>query len=249
MRPMMIAAALLLAASAAAAVEPVDLRATTSVRRVVDRGYVLGHEASAYVGQPIVKAKDYHVIETVSGAFKADSPFRYQMRLLGPDLQIPAGSSLRYVRTQEYKGTSYTVVAIPGQEQGVTLLLDETDTFTGLVSNILQKVTSLNHGSAFVKIYPRPIHFTRGHDERVDTQAGYVNFEIVYSGRTRDAINLLYREFTPDDMARPAFSQALTYDPTSTTLRFRDVVVRVIEASNEGMRYVVEADGLPPEQG
>lgn len=240
-------AMLALAANVAAAAEPVDLRATTSVRRVVDRSYVIGQEAAAYVGQPIVKAKDYHVIETVSGTvFKADVAFRYQMRMFGPDLAVPEGSSLRYVRTQRHDGHEYTVVAIPGQELGVTLLLDDTDTFTGLVSNVLQKVYSVSGNRPLAKIEPRPIHFTRGHDEQIDTRAGYVNFELLYSGRTKDAINLLYREFTPDDMARPAFSQSLTYESGSTTLRFRDVVVRVIDASNEGIRYVVDADGLPP---
>jgi hypothetical protein len=236
-----------LAATAATASEPVDLRAITSARRVFDRNYVLGQEAAVYVGQPIVKVKDYHVIETVSGTvFKADVAFRYKMRMFGPDLSVPEGSSLRYVRTQQHDGREYTVVAIPGQELGVTLLLDGADTFTGLVSNVLQKVYSVSGNRPLVMIEPRPIHFTRGHDERIDTQGGYVNFELVYSGRTKDAINLLYREFTPDDMARPAFSQVLTYDPGSTTLRFRDVVVRVIDASNEGIRYVVDADGLPP---
>lgn len=52
------------------------------------------------------------------------------------------------------------------------------------------------------------------------------------------------REYTPDDLARAAFPQNLVYAKDTTTIRFKEIVIHVLEASNERMRYVVGSDGL-----
>ncbi len=79
---------------------------------------------------------------------------------------------------------------------------------------------------------------------KTDTTKGWKNFELVYSGVTKDSITLLYREYTPEDMARAAYSQNLVYPKESTAIRYRDIAITVIEASSERFRYVVKADGL-----
>lgn len=67
--------------------------------------------------------------------------------------------------------------------------------------------------------------------------------ELVYSGAGGGVLRLLYREFA-DDMARPAFTQEVTYDlaPTGadTVASFKGVRLRVRDAGNAGLRYVVE---------
>lgn len=216
-----------------------------SSRRVIDRSYTLGQEQFVYVGQPLVKVKDYHETESLSGTiFKSDIPFTYHIRLVGPNLDLPAGTELRYAGERSKKGVRYTAIAIPGQEQGVLLLLDDTDTFTGMFTNILGQVQSVGD-KPLIKISPRPIHFSRVRSGAVTTTDGYTNFELVYGGRNKDEMNLLYREYTSDNLARPAFTQPLTYAPEASTLRFREIAIRVVEATNEGIRYVVEQDGLP----
>lgn len=67
--------------------------------------------------------------------------------------------------------------------------------------------------------------------------------EILYQGAGGGVLRLLYREFS-NDMARPAFSQELTYDLVSgeeTTVAFRACRIRVLSAGNEGIRYVVQS--------
>ena len=56
---------------------------------------------------------------------------------------------------------------------------------------------------------------------------------------------MLYREYTPDDLARPAFTQTLSYAAGSNIIRFRNVRIEVATADNEKIEYTVVADGYP----
>lgn len=215
------------------------------IERVFERNYELGTERRATVGEPVVKVKDYQ-IETSPAppSFVSTAPITANWMMAGP-AYFPAGTELRIVGITEHQGRSYSLAALPHAAYGqVPLLVDDEGDFRNLAvaKNGLIFETG---GLGGVSYEPRAAHFTRGSATSTIRSAGFVNFEIVYSGATRDAINMLYREFTPADMARPAFSQQLTYDRSSSTVRFRDLAIRVIEATNEGLRYVVESDGLP----
>lgn len=63
--------------------------------------------------------------------------------------------------------------------------------------------------------------------------------ELVYSGASKGTIKLLYREFS-NDLARPAFSQDLTYDlADGDEIGFRGARFKVLKATNTSIRYVV----------
>lgn len=65
--------------------------------------------------------------------------------------------------------------------------------------------------------------------------------ELIYSGRSGTTISLTYREFS-DDMARPAFSQELRYDiGAEPEVGFRGARIRIIEASNTSLKYLIIA--------
>lgn len=76
---------------------------------------------------------------------------------------------------------------------------------------------------------------------RESVQAGSA-LEIVYSGRTDNQINLLYREYSKDDLARPAFFQNLTYSSSEKFLRFRNFRIEVYAATNEAIEFAVVED-------
>ena len=80
------------------------------------------------------------------------------------------------------------------------------------------------------------------------SSAGYLNFELVYSGVTKDSVRLLYREYTQQDLVRPAFSQDVVYERDASTIRFRNVLIRVLQATGEQIRFVVLEDGYPPQK-
>jgi hypothetical protein len=69
--------------------------------------------------------------------------------------------------------------------------------------------------------------------------AGSFRSELVYNGRSRETIKLLYREYL-DNMARPAFSQELLYDLSeSKKIGFKDMLIDVIEAKNTGITFKI----------
>ena len=65
--------------------------------------------------------------------------------------------------------------------------------------------------------------------------------ELMFSGAAGGTLRVLYREFV-DDLARPAFSQELTYDLTSATpfmVNAKGVRLDVLRAGNDGIEYRV----------
>jgi hypothetical protein len=71
---------------------------------------------------------------------------------------------------------------------------------------------------------------------------GYVNYEIVFTGKSANQLNFVYREFSREDLARQAFFQNLTYSAEESQIRFRNLQIRVDRVSNEGITYVVLQD-------
>ena len=64
--------------------------------------------------------------------------------------------------------------------------------------------------------------------------------ELIYNGRSKDAIKVSYREFK-DDFARPAFQQDLSYDLSdSKEIGFRGAIIEVVEATNTYIKFVVK---------
>ena len=63
----------------------------------------------------------------------------------------------------------------------------------------------------------------------------------MYQGAGGGILRLMYREYR-DDMARPAFSQELTYDLEAegvTLISFQDARIEVHSAGNNGIEYTV----------
>jgi hypothetical protein len=64
-----------------------------------------------------------------------------------------------------------------------------------------------------------------------------VKREILYDGRAGTTIHLSYREFVKD-LARPAFTQELSYDiRDDRTIGFKGARFEVINANNTSIRY------------
>ena len=68
-------------------------------------------------------------------------------------------------------------------------------------------------------------------------------YELLYEGVDNHVLRVLYREFT-DNLARPAFSQDLTYTLDSdghARIRFRNVAVTIERADNSEIEYTVQS--------
>lgn len=70
--------------------------------------------------------------------------------------------------------------------------------------------------------------------------------ELLYTGITGNSLRLTFREYS-NDMARPAFTQELTYNlKESAVIAFRTLKIKVIKATNSSLKFtVIEDGGLP----
>lgn len=68
-------------------------------------------------------------------------------------------------------------------------------------------------------------------------------YELIYSGRNDVSLNFTYREFTGEDLARPAFYQNVTYQAAARQIQFKSFTINILEASNEKITYSISDDG------
>ncbi|HZK28247.1 MAG TPA: hypothetical protein VFD00_12005 [Thermoclostridium sp.] len=76
--------------------------------------------------------------------------------------------------------------------------------------------------------------------EAVKDSKGF-RYELVYSGVSGDVVRVMYREYK-DDMARPAFTQELTYtlqEKSSTKIKFKSAEIDIHSAGNNQIDYTV----------
>lgn len=98
----------------------------------------------------------------------------------------------------------------------------------------------------FFKKYPQPaatrLAFERVEEVGESAVGGEGRFELLYQGAGGAVLRLTYREFTGEDLARPAFSQEVTYDLNTagpTDISFKGALIRVVTAGNTSLRYSV----------
>ncbi len=84
----------------------------------------------------------------------------------------------------------------------------------------------------------QPVSFRIGNQSIKD---GF-KYELLYQGIDKGVVRIAYREYT-ENLARPAFSQDLTYtlESSQTRFRFRDVSAIIHTANNNQIAYTVES--------
>lgn len=208
-------------------------------KQVSEKSYVLGKPADAFVGNVVIRVKDYVSTEVALNKVEVTSDFVFD----GPlwTRQFRRGEGFRLAGIVEYEGSKFNVARI--DEQRGVLFDDAGVVFEKMIAN----VDGVGMGPPVFVVYsytvqPPGPHMRRVVEQRTAGRQAGQNYEIVFTGVTPDTIRMSYREYTADDLARPAFSQELTYPRTSTEIRFRNLVISIIEATPDHLRYAVLSD-------
>ena len=210
-----------------------------STEHRVDRSYELNTPLEAYVGEQILRVQDYYVTvrrpETNKTSLVPSEPFLLTLPPFA-SVSLSQHDVVAIVGTTERSGKTYRVVALPKDvARLLRFLINDDGSFEG---------SAINHfGERMGWTYSPIPASVRLVSETVDVQTDYTksfkNYELVYGGRSKDSFQLLYREYTKDDLARPAFSQSLMYDSSQGSIRFRNLQIEVYEASNQKIRFSV----------
>jgi len=214
-----------------------------TTENVVERSYTVGSEQAAFVGGSMARVKDYVVENTArQGAMHPSQDFTLFYPILGPRILVKTTDVIPIVGTTEQDGITYRLVSLP-RVPLVKLLITDDGRFEGSGLGLGDARMGYNYSPN-----PPSVRLRSDFSTSSIRAAGYLNFELIYSGVTKDSIRLLYREYTQNDLVRPAFSQDLVYERDTEMIRFRNILIRVVQASGEQIRFVVLEDGYPPKK-
>lgn len=200
---------------------------------IFTKNYNLGQEKSAYVGEEIVRLKDYYVEKKQITKMKASNDFTIW------NITGSKNDEFNLVGTVEYSGMKHYVIQF-NQRPVTGFLIDRYGNFTGDRLRLDGKRVAYI-GKA--NINPTNTKFFIVELEKIDSRKGFVNYEIVYTGRDKESIKFMYREYTTSDIAKPAFYQNLTYNISSKFIRFKNLRIQIVGADDERIKYVVLEDG------
>ncbi|MDO8798955.1 hypothetical protein [Phenylobacterium sp.] len=200
----------------------------------------VGVETEAEIGSSMIQMARYRAVTTP--AIRLLEPVRSKIRM-GVTLLLPAG--LYKFVGQDGRGEFYQSVdgmqaislgvTIP-QVGGVFVPADRTAQPKPYYDNIVGHDIS-KHGD-----------LKTGPSDPIVQHIGEASLrrEFIYSGVSKGTIKLSYREFI-NDMARPSFTQELTYDlAEGDEIGFRGARFRVLKATNTSIRYVVTKPLIEP---
>lgn len=220
---------------------------TVTQREERSTSYQIGREQTVSVGEPLIKVASSHVTETIhSDIATPDRAFDGVCEVPGPDIRFrrDRGSAMQVLGSTTIDGVKYQILLVAnnlsGEPIGIAVDPVSGQTHASCVwRNALRGWVLVGNAS----FSPNPGPLFSFATPRIQRTPGDKNFELIYSGVSKQTIALLYREYTKDDLARPAFYQNLSYDLSeSDIVAFRTFRIRVIKATNQEIRYVVIAE-------
>lgn len=207
---------------------------------VLIKNYNLNEHKMAYVGETIITHKDYYISKSYSNILYANKSFTY-----GDNYSFEENHEFVIKGITEYNKQNYYLIDFDNREYMPCYRMIDRN---GIISNRFvyfnQFGPEVHPMSVSLAINPLNTRFLRKQVEEIDKSSGFINFEIIYTGIDNNSLTLLYREFTPDNLIRAAYSQDLKYPNDSKTIRFRNIVIDVSQANSELISYSVKQDGL-----
>jgi hypothetical protein len=216
-------------------IEQAQPRLAASDTPVQEKSYQLGIPQEAYVGSTMVRVREYHTLQSTQNSAVASSDFEVSAPLAFTK-RGQRGSVYDIIGSTMYNGREYQVMKL--EEYG--LVLDES-------GRLMEKVINLSSGFnnfylPTFEIRPPDVRFERQSDVTIDTSRPFTNYELLYSGIDGDTMRINYREYSPDNLARPAFFQDLTYPAGQSVVRFRDLRLEILSADSQQVRFRVMED-------
>lgn len=224
---------------------------------VAERFPLPGKRTRAFVGDPVLRIKSYAVVARNVGYAQANQSFTFSSAFESVDVE--AGKQYPIAGITNLNNQEYFVVLVPAHlGQGLGLLVggDGALCKTALNMGPIGALGWIAAGPAgqmtkgtIIRLDYAPstpsARLTPAVTKEVltsDERGRYVNMELLYLGVSSDAVKLGYREYTPSDLAKPAFREDLTYDRRESSIRFRDFKLQVHEANSDHIDFSIVDD-------
>ncbi len=201
------------------------------------KSYSVGAPMSVVVGETVLRRKQFVRHTSITPAFCLLNGIDLKAGF-GRRFQVAGGTVLVVREYRTIGGVSYSL-AQWGSGSGI--LIDEN-------LNVFPKIANPTQ-IGWVVMVPTPKYFsappTVDRTSIISTteSPGKENIELVYNGTDGQSLRFQYREYTSDDMARPAFSQDLTYPAKAKTIRFKSFSMKITKVSDDALEFTIEDDG------
>jgi hypothetical protein len=210
------------------------------VEHRLNRNYRLGDLMSVNVGEPMVVVQDFWLRTEHSNFVINDRHVEvklsgYYGSLGSPNYVHERGLRFPVRGEKVIDGVNYSVAGLP---VGFLIKSDGTINKTQIYWQPAQ-----NGAVASATISDPSVSFEREKLQTVVSTKRYENYEIIYTGVNASGLNLTYREFSAEGLARVAFFQNLSYGVGVKNISFKKFKIVVETATSEKIVFrVIEDD-------
>ncbi len=213
--------------------------------RIFDKNYEIFVPKFAYVGQPMVKVRDYNIFKWTTPKVIASRDSIISGGIL--ELKIDQNRIYNVIGEVEIDSYFYPLVAVSDGSNGQIshfVAIKSNGEIQGSVYGVISPNKTVTVIYTFKATNDLQFKFIERKSEVMSVEKGDSNYELIYSGTSGSSFFINYREYTKTNFARDAFYQRLVYDHNSKKIRFKDIEINVESVTNEKINFTVISDGL-----
>jgi len=200
-----------------------------------DKNYAINKIHNTYVGEEIVRRKVF--LDKVQDELVGEALINTDMRSNSGNVVIDFTKGKEYPVSNRInlQGRNHYVLEKyqPREDHIYGVIVSE----EGVLHNRVLNGDVMT--SDYFQISPMTTKFKISHKKTLKSTRMLDNFAIVFGGINDKQMSFTYREYTPDDVAKTAFFQNLTYPINSKIIRFKSLKIKVHAVTSESITYEV----------
>lgn len=209
----------------------------TQVEKIDFKNYEIGSIRKVFVGEPVISRKSYKAIVR-EDSFKATNNFTLTGGIATTSINVSAAAGDTF-RIAGYNELNNPVVNIPGSH--FMFGINPIGHWDKTVMSPSFWTSPIGSGNQY-KITPENTVFKKNKSITPISEAGYINHEIIFTGINANGINILYREYTFENMARSDFKQEVVYPADSKQVRFKNYLLEILSVTSSEITFSVVKD-------
>lgn len=210
---------------------------------IFHKSYIVGTVKTVAVGEAVIQVKDYFVTNIGTSAVTPTEDFNVEGTLVhekfsvGQKLEVKGKVMIDNIQYSiaKYTGTDYVYQALLIKDDGT--IHTKIGGYSPQAGGFITMIYSYT-------ITPPTAKMQRVEQEKIVTEKGYQNYELLYNGSDKNSMYFTYREYNPEGLARTAFYQNLTYESNSKTIRFKGFKINILKSNGEEIKFVITEDAV-----
>jgi hypothetical protein len=229
-------------------VAPLNYNNQSNSTDVIDKDYTIGNIKESYVGNSMIIVKKKLIQSNLSDKKTVIASDEFTINAESMDnffrtisISGKAGYPYNVTGTIRLDGNNFRTVTIDILSDKLILIDDKGKVYKKILIDAKSFGWIVSHSD----FNYTPTSLTFKNNDSVDTNQNIINVgsnEIIYDGTDGNSFSLTYREYTGNDMIRPAFTQNVKYQKSQKKIRFKNTVISVESADNEKIKFIVISD-------